>query len=124
RRVVADADPDHPLHPDEPDPLPSELGELAADRDHRGHHGPRCLVAVFAPRAGLRLHPVAAALLAPPRSDVARIRPADPGGEELALSEGLGFGIAPTFFLIAARMWNARRRPATWVIKVSRGAAS
>ena len=90
RRVAADADPDHPRHPHEPDSLPPELGELAADRDHGGHHARRCLVALFAHRAGVRLHPVAAALLAPPRRDVARLCCADPGGEDLALSEGLG----------------------------------
>ena len=92
RRVAADADPDHPHHPHEPDSLPAELGELAADRDHGRHHGLRRLAALFAPRAGVRFHPVAAALLAPARRDVARLCPADPGREDLALSEGLGFG--------------------------------
>ena len=96
RRVAVDADPDHPRHPHQPDPLSPELGELAADRDHGRHHGHRCLVALFAPRPGVRVHAVAAALLAPPGRDVARLCPADPGGEDLALSEGLGFRLAAT----------------------------
>ena len=94
RRVAADADADHPRHPHEPDSVPPEPGELAADRDHGRGHARRRLVAVFAHRPGVRLHPVAAALLAPPRCDAARLCPADPGGEDLALSEGLGVRVA------------------------------
>ena len=44
----------------------------------------RRLAALLAHRAGVRLHPVAAALLAPSCCDAARLRPADPGGEDLA----------------------------------------
>ena len=53
RRVAADADADHPRHPHEPDPVPPEPGELAADRDHGRRHAPRCLVALLA-RSGRR----------------------------------------------------------------------
>ena len=81
---LADADPDHPHHPHEPDPLPSELGELAADRDHCGHHAHRDLVAVFTRRPATRVHPVAAALLASPHADLAGLRPPHPDGKDVA----------------------------------------
>ena len=58
RRVAADADPDHPRHPHQPHPVPPEPGQLAADRDHGGHHDDRGLAALFAHRPGARLHPL------------------------------------------------------------------
>ena len=41
RRVAADADADHPHHPHQPDSVPPEPGELAADGHHGGDHGRR-----------------------------------------------------------------------------------
>jgi len=86
RRIVADADLDYPCHPHKPDPFLAELGQLAADRDHNGHHAPGYLVALFAHRSGARVHSVAPALLASSRLDIALLRLAHPRSEDLAVS--------------------------------------
>ena len=121
RRVVADTDFDHPRHPHKPDSFLAELGQLAADRDHGRHHAPRRLVALLAHRSGVRLHSVAAALLASPRLDTALLCPAHSGSEDLALSAGLGLGIARqgavVFRLVVGRLrlnWLQSRAKGHW----------
>src|SRR6185436_10687037 len=93
RRVALDADPDYPRHPHQSDSLSSKLGELAVDRDDGCYHAHRCLAAFFAPWACVRLHSIAAHVLAHHGCDVARLCVVDARRENLAISEGVGYGI-------------------------------
>ena len=83
RRIAADANAHHPRHPHQPDPVPAKPGELAADGDHRDHHGDRHLVALFAHRPLARLHASAAALLAPSAADARLLRFAHPRRQDV-----------------------------------------
>ena len=89
RRIAPDADPDHPRHPHQPVPLPAELGQLAADRDHGGHHDGRHVVALLAHRRVPGLHAPALPLLAPAGPDPGLLRLPHPGGEGLAAAQEL-----------------------------------
>ena len=75
---------DRSRHPHEQDSLHPGPRELAAHDDHGGHHGHRRMAALFAPRAGARVHRVAAALLADPARDAALLRRPHPGSENVA----------------------------------------
>ena len=87
---LLDADADHPRHPHQPHPLPPEPGQLAADRDHGGHHGLRhCGCRPRPSRSFLHFAPLPGAVLAAAAADPLQLCRADAGGEDVADPQGV-----------------------------------
>ena len=86
RRIVTDADTDHPRHPHQQDSVPAESRELAADRDLGRDHAGRGMAACFADRIVARIRSAAGALLATIAVHARTLRSADTIGEDASCS--------------------------------------
>ena len=84
RGEPAHADPHHPRHPHEQDPVPPEQAVHVPAGHERGDHGDRRGAAVHSARPLPRLHRAAGALLAVHRDDAPLLRAAHAGGQGVA----------------------------------------
>ncbi len=87
RGIAFHADPHHPRHPHEQDPLPAKPGQQSLDLHLAGNRGGRSIPALFAVGGYAGLRPAAVAVLAAAAGNVGGVRHPDSTDQNLVLSQ-------------------------------------